>query len=109
MVEARVERDGFILNGRRRRISSIVIVTDSLYKIEGPAGMSRLSFIRVRDDRAEHVDDTVRATPQARSLANEMGILIGEVTGSGVDGQIKVSDVKDFSIEKAAATVKNIE
>lgn len=96
MIECRVEREGFILNGRHRSRDSIVIVPDEIYKIHGPAGSATLAFIAVRDDRPEHPSDSVEATPQARDLANELGILLSEVEGTGRDGQVRVGDVREF-------------
>lgn len=99
-IEARVEREGFYLNGRQRSIDSIVIVSQELYKMFGPAGASQLAFIRVREDRPDKLDDRVKATPQARELANREGVQLSELRGSGIDGQVLVKDVHRFLILK---------
>ncbi len=94
MIECRVEHEGFILNGRHRSRDSVVIVPNEIYAIHGPAGTATLAFIAVRKDRPSHPSDSVEATPQARDLANGLGILLSEVTGTGHGGQVRVGDVR---------------
>ncbi len=99
-IEVRVERDGFYHKGRQRSIDSIIIVSQELYKMFGPAGTSQLAFIRVRKDRPDKLDDKVKATPQARELANREGVQLNELRGSGADGQVLVKDVHRFLVLK---------
>lgn len=96
MVEARVEREGFIHNGRRQARDKHVIVSQAIYDIEGPAGSGKLSFVRYREDRIEPDDSQIDATRGAREWANRNGVLLTEVTGTGANGRVTAHDVREF-------------
>jgi len=44
----------------------------------------------------ESADNELRATSAAEELADEFGLDLGEVAGTGKDGRIKKSDVEDY-------------
>jgi len=94
-VEARVERPGFILNGRKRSMDSIVIVPERIYKRFGPAGTAVLAFIRYRPD-IEDVATSAEVTPKAMELANRLGVSLLKLKGSGKKGAIRIADVREY-------------
>jgi pyruvate/2-oxoglutarate dehydrogenase complex dihydrolipoamide acyltransferase (E2) component len=93
MIEARVERPGFIHRGRRVAQDRHVIVTDAVYRQYGPAGTSHLSFVGHRDAEPE---SEIEATPGAERLANEAGVHLAKVTGTGADGRVTKDDVREY-------------
>lgn len=50
----------------------------------------------------------VRATPSARRIAREKGILLNEITGSGPTGRIQAMDVKNYTSINKQTTVDKI-
>ncbi|MGD9890490.1 MAG: dihydrolipoamide acetyltransferase family protein [Dehalococcoidia bacterium] len=51
----------------------------------------------------------VRASPVARSMAEELGVDLGLITGTGPEGRITRRDVEDFARNRAAYQVQGVE
>lgn len=93
MIECRVEREGFVYEGRKRSRDSRLIVSDEIYKIYGPRGTGALAFIAMRPDKASHPGDAVAATKGARALATRKGVDLSKVKATGRTGQVTKEDV----------------
>lgn len=94
-IEARVERDGFFLNGRKRSIDTVVHVSIDEWERFGSPGTAQLAFIRERPDLSDPADADVDATTEAKLLAMREGIDLTDVEGTGKGGRVLVGDVRD--------------
>lgn len=79
-----------VYQGRHIAQDRIITVTDAVYEIYGPGGSSHLAYIeRVAVDPVE-----VNATRGAQVLANQEGVDLTKIKGTGLDGRITKDDVR---------------
>ena len=101
MIEARVERPGYVYLGKPIPKGQRIVVTRDEYARSGAPGEGILSFVRMvgsQPDGPSRVQtagpESYNATPGAIALAQEEGVDLADVEGSGSGGRITKADVE---------------
>lgn len=68
-----------------------------------PAKEPAAATAETGDEAKSDLPDGVKASPVARRIAEERGVDLGQVKGSGPGGRIVKKDVEDFPVEEAPA------
>ncbi len=97
-LAAELEIDPALITPRRGRIEKVDVL-DYVAKAAAPARDS----IRVPMNRPTQSRSSVAATPQARRMANERGIDLERVQGSGPEGKVRMRDLEAFKSHSVSA------